>query len=154
MGTVTTTSAATPSRDLSRWNVSAIMSRPAIAVPVTATMIDALRAFAASGLRHLAVVDESGRCVGLLGDRVVAAAWAQDPIGFPMVPVGLAMGGIEQPLIVAEAKVADAARLMHRCGADAVVITDAARQPIGVLTAGDLIALLAKPTKESAATDG
>jgi len=38
--------------DLTTWPVTAIMSRPAVAVPMTATMAETLSAFAMADLRH------------------------------------------------------------------------------------------------------
>ena len=133
-----------PAKSLADWRVSAIMSRPAVAVRRDDTMADALRAFALSGLHHLVVVDGGGRCVGILGDRAVAAAWAYDSMTFSTLRLGTVMD-VNQPMLAADAKVSDAARRMRRCGADAVAVVDADGSPVGVLTAGDLIALLAKP---------
>jgi hypothetical protein len=38
-----------------------------------------LAAMIATGRRHLAVMDSRGRCHGVVGDRPIAAAWAEDP---------------------------------------------------------------------------
>lgn len=133
-----------PTGSLSDWRLSAIMSHPAVAVRVDDTMADALGAFALSGLHHLVVIDGTGRCVGVLGDRLVAAAWARDPMIFQTLQLARVMDR-HQPMVEADAKISDAARKMRYCGVDAVVIVDAERRPIGVLTAGDLVALLAKP---------
>jgi CBS domain-containing protein len=121
------------------------MSRPAVAVREYATLSDALRAFAASGLRHLVVVDSAGRCLGLLSDRLIAGAWAANPMCFDEVEVAQLLEP-DQPIVVATATIAQAARVMHRLATDAVVLVDAVAEPVGVLTASDLIALLAKPS--------
>ena len=41
-----------------------------------------------TGLRHLAVVDGTFTCVGVVGDRAVAAAWAADPSALAWMTVG------------------------------------------------------------------
>ena len=131
-------------RNLDRWPVTAIMSRPAVAIRDTATMAEALEALAITGLRHLAVVDAAGRCVGVLDDRMVTAAWAVNPISFSATPIASALDPL--PSVITEnMTVADAARSMHRSCIDVVVITDRQRMPVGVLTTGDLIAIMAKP---------
>lgn len=124
--------------------VASIMSRPAVAVRQYATLSDALTAFAVSGLRHLVVVDAEGRCLGLLSDRLVAGAWAANPTCFDEVRVTELLTA-DQPLILSTATIGQAAQEMHRLGTDAVVLVDAVAEPVGVLTAADLIALLAKP---------
>ncbi|NUT34348.1 MAG: CBS domain-containing protein [Hamadaea sp.] len=129
---------------LTDWLIRSVMSRPAVAVAETATLTDALRAFTLSGLHHLVVIDSEGYCTGLLADRTIAGVWALDPMCFDEVAVGRILGP-EAPVVTGSATIAQAARVMHRLGTDAVVVVDGAGRPLGVLTAGDLIALLAKP---------
>jgi len=45
--------------------------------------------------------------------------------------------------------VAAAARMMRRCGTDAVIVVDPDGRPLGILTGGDVIALLAKPEPDA-----
>ncbi len=127
--------------------VATVMSHPVLAVPVSAFFSDALHALVTHGLRHLAVVDDEGRCVGLLADRTVAAEWAGRPMAFVRRAVAGACDD-RQPIVDRSATVAAAARMMHRCGTDAVIVVDADRRPLGILTGGDVIALLAKPDRE------
>jgi CBS domain-containing protein len=136
-----------PRKDIDRWPVAAAMSQPAVALRSTATMGEALQALAVSGLCHLAVIDGEGTCVGLLTDRTVAAAWAAYPMTFAELPVVVVC--TTQPTVNARASIADAARMMRRCESDAVVVVGDDRRPVGVLTAGDVIALLAKPRYQS-----
>jgi CBS domain-containing protein len=53
-----------------------------------------------------------------------------------------------QPIVDRDATVATAARVMRRCATDAVIVVDPDRRPLGILTGGDVIALLAKPDRE------
>jgi CBS domain-containing protein len=127
--------------------VTTVMSRPVLAVPVSAFFSDALHALVSHGLRHLAVVDEEGRCVGLLADRTVAAEWAAHPMAFVRRAVVSACDD-RQAIVDRDATVATAARMMRSCATDAVIVVDPDRRPLGILTGGDVIALLAKPDRE------
>jgi CBS domain-containing protein len=133
--------------DLRSVAVTTVMSHPVLAVRASAYFSDALHALVTHGLRHLAVVDEAGRCVGLLTDRAVAAEWAGRPMAFVRRAVASACGG-RQPIVDRNATVTSAARMMHRCGTDAVIVINEDRRPLGILTGGDVIALLAKPDRE------
>lgn len=125
------------------------MSHPVLAVRASASFPDALHVLVTHGLRHLAVVDDAGGCVGLLDDRTVAAEWAGRPMAFHRRPVASACGA-RQPLVDRDVTVATAARVMRRCGTDAVIVVDPDRRPLGILTGGDVIALVAEPLPESA----
>jgi CBS domain-containing protein len=133
--------------DLRDVPVVTVMSSPALAVPATALFDEVLRTLVANGVRHLAVVDEAGRCVGLLADRVVAAEWVGRPMAFGRRIVADDCSEI-QPIVGRDATVVVAARVMRHCGTDAVVVVDDGRRPVGVLTGSDVIALLAKPDPE------
>jgi CBS domain-containing protein len=134
--------------DLRDIPVATVMSSPVLAVPATALFDDVLRTLVANGVRHLAVVDEAGRCVGLLADRAVAAEWVGRPMAFGRHVVADACSEI-QPMVARDATLVVAARIMRHCGTDAVVVVDNDRRPVGVLTGSDVIALLAKPDPEA-----
>jgi CBS domain-containing protein len=57
-----------------------------------------------------------------------------------------------QPIVDREMTVATAARVMRGCDADAVVV-DRDGYPVGALTSGDVIALLAEPVLERSTDD-
>jgi CBS domain-containing protein len=130
--------------DLRSCPVTSLMSHPPVTVGEAATLDDALHAFAVHGVRHLVVVDQDRRCAGVLTDRVVAACWARVPMTFGHVRVSDIVGH-DRPMVATSATLADAARTMRACGADAVVVVDEQTHPVGVVTTADLIALLAKP---------
>lgn len=133
--------------DLRNVAVTTVMSHPVLAVSASAFFPDALHALVTYGLRHLAVVDDEGRCVGLLADRTVAAEWATSPMAFARRAVGSACGD-RQPIVDCGATVSTAARMMRRYGTDAVIVVDSDRRALGILTGGDVIALLAKPERD------
>jgi CBS domain-containing protein len=124
--------------------VTAIMSRPVVAIRCGDPLSRALQAYAAAGVRHVAIVDNENRCTGLLRDRTVVAAWLHYPMHFE----GLAAQDVleaDQPIAAASSTIREVARIMHRCGSDAIVVVDGDLRPIGVVTASDLVALIAKP---------
>jgi CBS domain-containing protein len=122
--------------------VTRIMSSPAVAIVESARLGSALTALTRTGLRHLAVVDEQSRCVGVVADRAIAAAWAADPAALECVSVAAVLE--PRPAVVgADATVGEVARVMHTDGTDAVAVIDRTGRPIGLVTGGDLIALMA-----------
>ncbi|GAB3809240.1 CBS domain-containing protein [Micromonospora zhanjiangensis] len=123
--------------------VTEVMSSPVLAVAADVPFVEALQTLVRSGRRHLAVVDPAGRCVGVLADRAVAAAWAHDPGALARTPVAAGLDP-EPALVDTGARVGDAAKLMRSAGVDAVVVVDAAALPVGIVTGSDLIALLAR----------
>jgi len=119
-----------------------LMSRPVVAVRADCGLSEALRLLVAHGLRHLAVVDGAGRCRGVLADRAVAAAWARDPLGLDRWRAADVLPSVAAALD-AGATVGDVARFMHHHQVDAVAVVAGEGQPVGIVTATDLINLLA-----------
>ena len=129
-------------QDLVSRPVTGIMSSPAVAIVASGRLGSALTALTRTGLRHLAVVDERNRCVGVVADRAIAAAWAADPAALECVAVSAVLE--TRPAVVgADASVGEVARVMHTDGVDAVAVIDRTGRPIGMVTGGDLIALMA-----------
>lgn len=128
---------------LARRPIAEIMSKPAVTVAATASLDDALAKMLATGLRHLAVVDANGRSLGILSDRTIAAAWASDYYAMARHLVVTSLD-IEPAMIRWDAGVIDAARFMRDNATDAVAVVDASGKPIGVVTGGDLVSLLAR----------
>ncbi len=128
---------------LARRPVTEIMSKPAVTISAQALLDDALIQMARAGVRHLAVVDDAGRCAGVLSDRAIAAAWAIDYAALTHRTVATVLD--REPAIVSmRDRVADAARLMHANGVDAVAVLDDRAQPVGIVTGSDLVSLLAR----------
>jgi CBS domain-containing protein len=123
--------------------VADVMSTPVTSVPEDMCMGDALRMMVQLRHRHLVAVGGDGRCVGVLADRAIAAAWAHDPASLSVKPVRSALP--KNPAMVSpEAKVLDVARLMRATGADAVAVVDVEGRPVGIVTGSDLVAMLAR----------
>jgi len=126
-----------------RRRVAAVMSSPVQCVRATTTLGTALQTMVRTGVRHLAIVDDADRFIGILSDRAIAAAWAADPSCLSRVAVSSCMES--GPAIVGPgAHVLDAARAMRAIGTDAVAVVDAAGVVVGIVTGSDMIAQLAR----------
>jgi CBS domain-containing protein len=123
--------------------VTTIMTSPVMCIEGPTSLGDALRIMFRCGLRHLAVTDASGRCLGVLSDRTIAAAWAANPTNLDAVTAETVL---EQtpPIVDATARVLQAARLMCSAQTDAVVVVDTTGAAAGMVTGSDLVALLAR----------
>lgn len=129
-------------RDLVALPVADVMSHPVLSVTADVLLGDALAAMVRTGRRHIAVVDRAFRCLGVIGDRAVAAAWAVDPTALACTRVAHILD--RRPSVVGtEATVRDAARAMYLDGVDAVAVIDRHGCPVGMITGGDLVALIA-----------
>jgi CBS domain-containing protein len=129
-------------QDLVARPVVEVMSHPVFSVTADLLLGDALAAMVRTGRRHIAVVDDDLRCRGVIGDRAVAAAWAHDPTALTRMMVGQLLE--PRPSIVgSDATVRDVARAMYLDGVDAVAVIDRTGTPIGMVTGGDLVALMA-----------
>jgi CBS domain-containing protein len=123
--------------------VRTVMSTPASCVSATVTLAEALRLMLRRGVRHLVVLDPSGACAGVLGDRAIAAAWAADPTGFTDCPVGIVLD--PRPAVVRDDEpIAQVARFMRAADTDAVAVLDALGNVAGIVTGSDLVAVLAR----------
>lgn len=138
--------------DLIERSVREAMSRPVLSVTMDVVLADVLAAMVRTGLRHLAVIDDGARCVGVVSDRAVAAAWAADPTALGYLPVGRVLD--RRPSVVgADATVGEVAQAMYVDGVEAVAVIDRGGTPIGMVTGSDLIALMASQVAEEAAEE-
>lgn len=121
---------------------SDVMSQPVMSVSQELCVGDALTAMVASGLRHLVVVDDGSRCLGIITDRAIASAWATDPTALTRQSVRALLDS--RPAIVGrDALVQDVARTMFVDGVDAVAVIDRSGHAVGIVTGSDLVALMA-----------
>jgi CBS domain-containing protein len=118
------------------------MSTPVVAVTPQHSLADAWEAMRARGVHHLAVVEDM-QIVAVLDDRAIAVAW---PVGGPEVPhQRLVSDIIERGVycVLPETSVAVVAQVMRQSGSDAVPVVDSGGLLLGLVTATDLVALLA-----------
>jgi CBS domain-containing membrane protein len=140
-----------PELDVADHPVADLMSHPVCVVPATAPLDYALRVMLSVGLRHLVAVDTAGQFVGVLDDRRIAAAWARDPAALDSQPVTAVLD--PTPAVVSRtATIGTAARVMRDYQTDAVVVVDTDRRAVGVLTAGDVVAAVARTGLATAAS--
>ena len=118
------------------------MSHPVWSALSGVVLEDVLTAMVRSGLRHLAVVDAAGRCLGVVGDRALAAAWASNPMALASTPVGRVLDR-RPSLVGVDATVGEVARQMYVDRVDAVAVIDRTGRPVGMITGSDLVRLMA-----------
>lgn len=128
---------------LARRSIGSVMSQPPVGVSIHCSLDEALIKMISTGLRHLVVVDDSGRCAGILSDRAIASAWATDYGALTRLTVATVLDAVPAT-VDCRGVVVDAAAMMRDFGVDAVAVVDADGAPVGVVTGSDLVALLAK----------
>jgi len=122
--------------------VTEVMSSPVIAVTADTRLSQVLGAMLQTGRRHMVVVDDTGRCTGLVSEWVLAQTSTADVSALAAIHVEQILTG-PPPVVPTPASVADAAAVMVREGVNAVAVVDSDGHPIGVVTGSDLIRLLA-----------
>lgn len=133
------TAAAIPLSPNQPETIAAIMSKPVLTVEVNETLWDAWQLLFVSGLRHLVVIDENGRCLGTLSDRNILAdvPATMDHLSARRVRDILArvpsatVGPLENPRL--------AAALMREHAIEAVPVIDESARLVGIVTETDIV---------------
>jgi CBS-domain-containing membrane protein len=121
-----------------------VMSVPVVHVALTDTPRTARKLMLALGLRHLAVVDpDTGAAVGVLCDRELAD---------PRVPRHMGCGPRTiaelvrrcAPIVRPEVDALTAVECMLDADADALLVADRTRMPLGIVTGHDLARVLTR----------
>lgn len=118
-----------------------IMSSPAVVISPDASLWDAARLMASSGVRHL-VVCFHGRAVGVIDDRSLFAQW-------PLGPQALRRTRLAEVIrsriscVLNDADLQRVAEVMMIDAADAVPIVDDTGTVLGIITTSDLVAAVA-----------
>jgi CBS domain-containing protein len=118
--------------------VSQAMSRPVLTIDVTESLWDAWQLLSVSGLRHLAVVDDS-RCVGVISDRMILTDIPVSEDRMRSRDVGEMLSRTPARSVLDTAPLADVARVMARHSAEAVPVLDALDRLVGIVTGSDLV---------------
>ena len=122
--------------------VGTAMSVPAVAIRASCHLSVAVDAFVRTGMRHLVVVDDEARAVGIVSYEHVSSAWLD--------PESRRAGRVEQvvvrpqPAATPEMTVRAAARLMVAEQVDVLPVVSEDGLLQGVLTALDVVALVAE----------
>jgi CBS domain-containing protein len=131
----------TAAPDLRRTSVRVVMSSTVVAVLAGSRLSEAVDIFVRTGLRHLVVVDATGRSVGILPQESVTSAW--------LVPASRRASRVHELVshpytsVHADTSVQEVAGLMSDTGLDAVPVVGRDGRLIGVVTRTDLVRLLA-----------
>ena len=84
--------------------------------------------------RHLVVVDDHQRPVGVLDERGIALEWPPGPMGAHRTPVHTLLRGRARPSVRSDEDLATVGRTMLRAGADAVPVVDRDGRLFGLIT--------------------
>jgi len=125
--------------------VASLMTKMVPVPPIRDSLSEAHRWMNANRIRHLPVVDEQGRLVGLVTQRMVLAAWAKH--GAPKhamcgatvreLPVEMIMEK-DVVTIAPDASVAEAARIMEARRIGCLPVVDKGKL-VGILTEADFV---------------
>ncbi|UGQ11514.1 CBS domain-containing protein [Yinghuangia sp. ASG 101] len=96
-----------------------------------------------TGFHHLPVVDESGHCLGLVERSDLAVACAMPAAVLGERDVGSLVAEQGPVLVRAEDPVSRAAEVMTDAGVDAAAVVGVSEEFVGLVTARDLVSLLA-----------
>ena len=131
-------------------NVEAIMSKPVITVRSTQSMLEASRTMKDHAVKHLVVLDEHDRLVGVVTDRDLKRASASDATTLEIHELLYLLDKItvsdvmtKHPVAIGpSASAAEAAKLMVDKGIGCLPVSDSDKV-VGIVTRDDLLRLLA-----------
>lgn len=142
---MTVTSAAGPGPGADHRPVTAadIMSSPVVTLPAGGTVASAWERLFGLRLHHLVVTDGAGHVTGVLDDRRVAVEWPLGPLG-PHRRRVRELVGSRVHCVLPDTPAEVVAQVMTREGLDATPVVLADGQLVGIVTAGDIVALVAR----------
>lgn len=131
-------------RSACRTTAGELMTSPLLTVRQDATIWTAWGMLYGSDHRHLVVVDYHRRPIGILDEGTITREWPAGPIAPHRTRVyDLASRSIV-PLAGRNDDISSVARAMVRADVDAVPVVDAHGALLGLVTARDLVALVAE----------
>ena len=93
--------------------------------------------------RHLVVIDDGVRPIGVLDERDIALEWPPGPLGAHHLPVHKLLRFHTRPRVRAEDDIAKVAAIMLGARADALPVVDEDGRLLGLVTAWHCLELLA-----------
>ncbi|HLK43752.1 MAG TPA: CBS domain-containing protein [Thermoleophilia bacterium] len=114
-----------------------LMSEACGTIQRGASLREVVERFLTGPSRHLIVVDEDGRCLGILGPRHIAQAHRFDPRGDREVPVE-DLGYAPWIALRPEDGLRTCAQMLVEHELDAIPVLDAERRVLGVVTVHDI----------------
>lgn len=143
----TAPSVASP-ESLANVRVGEVMSVALVTVGEEESVLMAWEILQRTGFHHLPVVDAEGRCRGLVERSDLAVLCAQPAVALSERYADELVSGHRPALVHDDAPVTFAAAHMTELGVDALAVLDSRSTFVGLLTARDLVAVLAgKPRR-------
>lgn len=134
-----------------RRTVADVMTRFPATVRQDASLWSAWDRMHRSRSRHLVVVDDRRRPVGVLDDRTVALEWPAGPMAPHRIPVSRLVGQQTLPPVRGGEDLATAAQALLSAGADALPVTDREGRLFGLLTGRHCVEAVADERAEGRA---
>lgn len=123
---------------LERSRVADVMSRPVLTIELDESLWDAWQLLFVSGLRHLAVIDTDGTCLGVLSDRAVLADVPLDTAALRERRVREVMARVPLAVVAPGDCPVVAAERMRDLSVEATPVIDDGRL-VGMVTQTDLV---------------
>jgi CBS domain-containing protein len=120
-----------------------VMTRFPVTVHRSASMWQAWDRLRTTGSRHVVVVDDHRRPVGVLDERILALEWPAGPMAAHRTPAHSLLRGAPRPRVLGGDKVPAVARTMLGAGVDAVPVVDRTGRLYGLITLWHLAELVA-----------
>ncbi len=133
--------------------VAHIMTPSPETISTTATAEEAGRKMSALHLRHLPVVDDSGRLVGILSDRDLRGPMLGNPRPRPAPAATAPVGSLMTRTVATAApddELGTVARIIVERRVGAVPIVDADGVPVGIVSFVDVMRRLAEDAEQDA----
>lgn len=134
--------------------VGDVMSVALVTVGKEESVLMAWEILQRTGFHHLPVVDGDGRCLGLVERSDLAVVCAQPAASLSERYADELLAGHRPPLVHDDTPVTRAAAHMTELGVDALAVLDSAGTFVGLLTARDLVAVLAGRPRRARRTAG
>ena len=119
-----------------------VMSSPVISVDAASSIWQAGDLMLNQQVRHVLVVS-GGRCVGVIRDRDILEAWYEGPAAMRATPVRRRVSE-RTSCVLPDAALSQVAQVMNVNRVDAVPVVDPAGKALGIVTAGDVVAAVAR----------
>jgi CBS domain-containing protein len=120
-----------------------VMSRHPAVVDAHASLFSAWGRLHGEQHRHLVVIDEDVRPIGVLDERDIALEWPPGPLGAHHLPVHELLRLRARPRVRAEDDIVTAGRIMLDSREDALPVVDADGRLLGLVTVWQLVELIA-----------
>ena len=134
-------------------SLSEIMSSPLIAAKPSTRLIDAMKMLSSNDIRHLPILDEEQRPIGMLSARDIVRHFAHEDTLDVIAKEGVSaihdmpIAAIASKQVITlpyTADVSKAIRTMRRYGISSIIVTDENGKAIGIVTDRDIISKLPK----------